>query len=81
MFVLCLFIESEGGDHGAVVRGVGGDDDVRVLLVFTDDLDFTHLEAFAFEVDKIDAVMVGLGVIGLCTWATRLIPGFSSRRG
>lgn len=43
-----------------MVRGIRRNDDVCILFVFTYDLYIVYLNAIAFEIHKIDAVMMNL---------------------
>ena len=57
----CFLCQREGGHHRAVIGRVGSKNKIGILLVFSEDLYVFHLQAFALEIDKIDAVMMSPG--------------------
>ena len=57
-----VFLEGEGGHYRTVIGRVGSKNKIGILLVFSEDLYIFHLQAFALEVDKVDAVMMSPGI-------------------
>ena len=48
-----------------MVRWIGGNNNVCILFAFPYDFCIDYLNAFAFEINKVDAIVVGCGVIHL----------------
>lgn len=55
--------ECKSRNNRTMVRGIGSDNDVCVLVVFPNNLCVGHRYASAFEIHEVDAIVVGRGVI------------------
>ena len=59
---LCFLWKREGGHHRTVVGGIRAHHKISILFVFSQDLYIFYFQAFALEVDEIDAVMMSPGI-------------------